>query len=102
MYLSLLETVKPYVMESLRMPALPALLLFSHTLDCSGDFSIIVCDCWLELKFLSAEHAQNQVHSRGEFFQQNKIPGVSSGETEETVETAAIDEIDGHISTSKG
>jgi len=60
-YLSLLETVKPYVMESLRMPALPALLLFSHTLDCSGDFSIIVCDCWLELKFLSAEHAQDQV-----------------------------------------
>ena len=71
MYLSLLETVKPYVMESLRMPALPALLLFSHTLDCSGDFSIIVCDCWLELKFLSAEHAQDQVHSRCEFFQQN-------------------------------
>ena len=62
MYLSLLETVKPYVMESLRMPALPALLLFSHTLDCSGDFSVIVCDCWLELKFLSAEHAQDQVH----------------------------------------
>ena len=67
MYLSLLETVKPYVMESLRMPALPALLLFSHTLDCSGDFSVIVCDCWLELKFLSAEHAQDQVHSKFQF-----------------------------------
>ena len=62
--MSLLETVKPYVMESLRMPALPCLLLFSHTLDCSGDFSVIVCDCWLELRFLSAEHAQDQVYKK--------------------------------------
>ena len=60
-YLSLLETIKPYMMESLRMPALPALLLFSHTLDCSADFGVIVCDAWLELRFVAATDAQDQV-----------------------------------------
>ena len=32
-YLSLLETTKPYLTSSLRMPALPSLLLFSHNID---------------------------------------------------------------------
>lgn len=83
------------------MPALPALLLFSHTLDCSGDFSVIVCDCWLELKFLSAEHAQDQVHCKFQFTFNFGFynPGASSCEVEETVEAAADDEVDRHIST---
>jgi hypothetical protein len=60
-YLSLLETLKPYVMAPLRMPALPALLLFSHTLDCNGDFGRVVCDAWLEVTFLLAQDAQDQM-----------------------------------------
>ena len=40
-YQSLLETVKPYLMASMRMPALPALLLFSHSLDCKDRKSVV-------------------------------------------------------------
>lgn len=60
-YLSLLETIKPYLMASMRMPALPALLLFSHSLDCSSDFSRIICDSWLEVNFAVAQDAQDQM-----------------------------------------
>jgi hypothetical protein len=32
-YLSLLETNKPYLMTTMRMPALQTLLLFAHSID---------------------------------------------------------------------
>eukprot|EP00090_Calanus_glacialis_P045237 TRINITY_DN8265_c0_g1_i2.p1 TRINITY_DN8265_c0_g1~~TRINITY_DN8265_c0_g1_i2.p1 ORF type:complete len:1169 (-),score=448.58 TRINITY_DN8265_c0_g1_i2:22-3528(-) len=60
-YISLLETTKPYLTASLRMPALPAMLLFSHTLDINMSMDRLVCDAWLEVKFAVAEHAQNQI-----------------------------------------
>eukprot|EP00092_Neocalanus_flemingeri_P025076 GFUD01027192.1.p1 GENE.GFUD01027192.1~~GFUD01027192.1.p1 ORF type:complete len:1156 (+),score=356.79 GFUD01027192.1:283-3750(+) len=60
-YISLLETTKPYLTASLRMPALPALLLFSHTLDTNLSMERLVCDSWLEVKFAQAEQGQNQL-----------------------------------------
>jgi len=60
-YISLLETTKPYLTASLRMPTLPAILLFSHTLDVNMAMDRLVCDSWLEIRFAVAEHAQNQI-----------------------------------------
>ncbi|OAD52775.1 putative ATP-dependent RNA helicase DHX34 [Eufriesea mexicana] len=50
-YLSLLETTKPYLVNTLRMPAAQTLLLFAREVDTNSTFSIIVCDSWLELTF---------------------------------------------------
>ena len=60
-YLSLLETNKPYVMNCLRMPALQTLLLFSREVDASATFGRVVFDSWLELRFVDPEQAQNMV-----------------------------------------
>ena len=43
-YLSLLETTKPYLTASLRMPSLPTLLLFSHNLDTNTAMDRVVAD----------------------------------------------------------
>ncbi|KAK2587022.1 hypothetical protein KPH14_010983 [Odynerus spinipes] len=50
-YLSLLETTKPYLVNTLRMPAAQTLLLFAQEIDTNATFSIIVCDAWLSLEF---------------------------------------------------
>ena len=62
-YLSLLETTKPYLTASLRMPCLPTLLLFSHNLDTSTAIDRVVCDSWLEIKFAQAEDGMRQLVS---------------------------------------
>ena len=62
-YISLLETTKPYLTSSLRMPALPTLLLFSHSLDTSTALDRVVCDSWLEIKFARAEDGVRQTLS---------------------------------------
>ncbi|KZC06163.1 putative ATP-dependent RNA helicase DHX34, partial [Dufourea novaeangliae] len=49
-YLSLLETTKPYLVNTLRMPAAQTLLLFANEIDTNSTFSIIVCDSWLALE----------------------------------------------------
>ncbi|XP_066590433.1 probable ATP-dependent RNA helicase DHX34 [Prorops nasuta] len=51
LYLSLLETTKPYLVNTLRMPAAQTLLLFSHEIDTNSTFSTIVCDSWQALEF---------------------------------------------------
>ncbi|NXX97785.1 DHX34 helicase, partial [Centropus bengalensis] len=48
-FVSLLETNKPYLVNCVRVPALQALLLFSRSLDTSGDVSRLVADGWLEV-----------------------------------------------------
>ncbi|XP_031621594.1 probable ATP-dependent RNA helicase DHX34 [Contarinia nasturtii] len=58
-YLSLLETTKPYLMNTLRMPAAQTLLLFSHSIDTNSTFSKIICDSWLQLEFPQPECGQN-------------------------------------------
>lgn len=62
-YISLLETNKAYLTASIRAPALPILLLFSHSIETNGDFTRIIFDSWLELKLADAESAQNQLLS---------------------------------------
>ena len=54
-YMSLLETTKPYLTASMRMPSLPTLLLFSHSLDTNTAMDRVVCDSWLELRFARSE-----------------------------------------------
>ena len=60
-YLSLLETTKPYLTASLRMPALPSLLLFSHNLDTNTAMDRVVCDSWIEIKFAQNIDGQKQI-----------------------------------------
>ncbi|KAL7295806.1 hypothetical protein TKK_0010856 [Trichogramma kaykai] len=50
-YLSLLETTKPYLVNTLRIPAAQTLLLFSQEIDTNYTFTTIVCDSWLSLDF---------------------------------------------------
>ncbi|CAH2049462.1 unnamed protein product, partial [Iphiclides podalirius] len=54
-YLSLLETTKPYIVNSMRMPAAQTLLLLSHSIDTNIGFTRLVCDSWLLLEFPYAE-----------------------------------------------
>ncbi|XP_043854754.1 probable ATP-dependent RNA helicase DHX34 [Dromiciops gliroides] len=56
-FVSLLETDKPYLVNCARLPALPALLLFSRSLDTSGDCTRLVADGWLELQLEGSESA---------------------------------------------
>ena len=60
-YLSLLETTKPYLTSSLRMPALPTLLLFSHSMDTNSSMDRVVCDSWIEIKFAQQDDAVHQM-----------------------------------------
>jgi len=60
-YLSLLETTKPYLTATLRMPTLPALLLFSHSIDTNSGLSRIVADKWLEVVFADPQEGGMQV-----------------------------------------
>lgn len=57
-YLTLLETNKTYLMNTLRMPAAQTLLLFAHTIDTNLTFSRIICDAWLCVDFPSPESGQ--------------------------------------------
>ncbi|XP_050349879.1 probable ATP-dependent RNA helicase DHX34 [Nymphalis io] len=50
-YLSLLETTKPYIVNSMRMPAAQTLLLLAHSIDTNFGFTRILCDSWLLLEF---------------------------------------------------
>ncbi|XP_058136471.1 LOW QUALITY PROTEIN: probable ATP-dependent RNA helicase DHX34 [Dasypus novemcinctus] len=56
-FVSLLETNKPYLVNCVRVPALQSLLLFSRSLDTSGDCSRLVADSWLELRLADSEVA---------------------------------------------
>jgi len=58
-FTSLVETTKPYLVGAMRVPALPALLLFAQSVDTNADSSRLVCDGWLEVTFESADDAQS-------------------------------------------
>lgn len=47
----MLETAKPYLMNSIRMPAAQTLLLFSFSIDTNASITNVVCDSWLSLDF---------------------------------------------------
>lgn len=58
-YLSLLETTKPYLVNTLRMPAVQTLLLFSQEIDTNSVFSVVICDNWLGLEFPVIDSGMN-------------------------------------------
>lgn len=60
-YMSLLETTKAYLVNTLRMPAAQTLLLFCRELHTNANFTRIVCDSWLELYFPLCEAAEKLV-----------------------------------------
>ncbi|XP_058118070.1 probable ATP-dependent RNA helicase DHX34 [Anopheles ziemanni] len=57
-YLTLLETNKSYLTNTLRMPAAQTLLLFAHTIETNDTCSRIVCDQWLCLDIPAPESGQ--------------------------------------------
>ncbi|XP_015123362.1 probable ATP-dependent RNA helicase DHX34 isoform X1 [Diachasma alloeum] len=58
-YLSLLETTKPYLVNTLRMPAAQTLLLFSQEIDTNSVISVVICDSWLGLEFPIIDSGMN-------------------------------------------
>ncbi|CAH8527620.1 unnamed protein product [Schistosoma rodhaini] len=61
MYLDLMETTKPFLVNTIRVPALPTLLLYCREVDTNSDISRIVFDSWLEVRLLDVEAAQRAV-----------------------------------------
>uniref|UniRef100_A0A0V0J9T0 Putative ATP-dependent RNA helicase DHX34 n=2 Tax=Schistocephalus solidus TaxID=70667 RepID=A0A0V0J9T0_SCHSO len=57
-YLDLLETTKPYLVNTIRVPALPTLLLYAREIDTNANVTRIVFDRWIEVELLDAEAAQ--------------------------------------------
>ncbi|CAH8494260.1 unnamed protein product [Heterobilharzia americana] len=60
-YLDLMETTKPFLVNTIRIPALPTLLLYCREVDTNADISRIVFDSWLEVKLLDVEASQRAV-----------------------------------------
>lgn len=52
------ETNKAYLMNCMRIPALQSVLLYARAIDTNSDCTRLICDEWLELRFLEAETAQ--------------------------------------------
>ncbi len=91
-YLSLLETNKPYVMNALRMPALQTLLLFAHSIDTNAAISRLVFDSWLELKFPDPEQAQNMLLKAGKLRSLwQRLLGARLAETLDVIEEETLD-----------
>ncbi|CAF3706816.1 unnamed protein product, partial [Rotaria sp. Silwood1] len=62
-YVTLLETNKPYIMNVMRTPAMQTLFLYASTLETNNDFTRILCDQWLEIIFENSETAQSIISS---------------------------------------
>ncbi|XP_060072123.1 probable ATP-dependent RNA helicase DHX34 [Ylistrum balloti] len=62
-FVSLLETTKPYLMNTMRVPALQTTTLFSNFIDTNSDCTRLVCDSWLEIRFSDEESAQHIMSS---------------------------------------
>nr|VZI25706.1 unnamed protein product [Spirometra erinaceieuropaei] len=60
-YLDLLETTKPYLVNTIRVPALPTLLLYAREIDTNANVTRIVFDRWIEVELLDAEAAQRSL-----------------------------------------
>lgn len=56
-FVTLLETNKPYLSNSVRVPALQALLLVSNSMDTNADCTRLVVDGWLELELREPSEA---------------------------------------------
>ncbi|XP_071481519.1 probable ATP-dependent RNA helicase DHX34, partial [Diadema antillarum] len=57
-YVSLLETNKPYLVNTMRVPALQTVLLYARSLDTNQACTRLVVDEWLEFCFTDSEVAE--------------------------------------------
>lgn len=62
-YVSLLETNKPYLINTMRVPALQTVTMFSNSIDTDASCMRLVCDGWLEIRFVDEEAASNTLSS---------------------------------------
>ncbi|UJR09789.1 hypothetical protein I4U23_014016 [Adineta vaga] len=62
-YVTLIETNKPYIMNVMRSPAMQTLFLYASTLETNNDFTRVLCDQWLEITFEDSEAAQSIISS---------------------------------------
>ncbi|XP_033109817.1 probable ATP-dependent RNA helicase DHX34 [Anneissia japonica] len=62
-FVSLLETTKPYLVNTMRVPALQTMLLYAHSLDTNTDCTRVVADDWVEFKFQTDTDAQQMISS---------------------------------------
>ncbi|XP_076664507.1 putative ATP-dependent RNA helicase DHX34 isoform X2 [Andrena cerasifolii] len=82
-YLSLLETTKPYLVNTLRMPAAQTLLLFAHEVDTNSTFSMIACDSWLALEFPMPDSGQTllmkatKLRNKWDFLLNQQLQGIN-------------------------
>jgi len=56
---NLLETNKPYLMNTFRMPAIQTLFLFGHSIDSDPSFTRFIFDSWLEVEFADSAAARS-------------------------------------------
>lgn len=62
-FVSVLETNKPYLINTMRVPALQTVTLFSNNIDTNAACTRMVCDGWLEICIPDEEEAQTVVSS---------------------------------------
>ncbi|KAH6568489.1 hypothetical protein BASA62_005429 [Batrachochytrium salamandrivorans] len=58
LFVDLLETTKPYLVNTIRVNALPVCLLFALSIDISANLMHLVVDNWLHIEFEDQETAQ--------------------------------------------
>ncbi|OON18972.1 helicase protein [Opisthorchis viverrini] len=58
MYLDLMETTKPFLVNTIRVPALPTLLLYCREIDTDSTATRLVFDSWLEVRLIDIEAGQ--------------------------------------------
>uniref|UniRef100_A0A1B6D6A9 RNA helicase n=1 Tax=Clastoptera arizonana TaxID=38151 RepID=A0A1B6D6A9_9HEMI len=105
-YMSLLETAKPYLVNSLRMPAAQTLLLFCQQLHTNCNFTKIVCDSWLEIQFSLSEAAENliqkvvKLRSKWELLLKLRLEEKESATTEKSLTQELISLMNSQINYS--
>ncbi|KAL4227796.1 negative regulation of nuclear-transcribed mRNA catabolic process [Mactra antiquata] len=62
-FVSILETNKPYLINTMRVPALQTVTLFSNYIDTNSTCTRMICDSWLEIVIPDEEEAQTIMSS---------------------------------------
>ncbi|XP_078313868.1 putative ATP-dependent RNA helicase DHX34 isoform X2 [Crassostrea virginica] len=62
-YMSLLETNKPYLINTMRVPALQTVTMFSNFIDTDASCMRLVCDGWIEIRFAEEDAAASTLSS---------------------------------------
>uniref|UniRef100_A0A0A9XYB6 Putative ATP-dependent RNA helicase DHX34 n=2 Tax=Lygus hesperus TaxID=30085 RepID=A0A0A9XYB6_LYGHE len=95
-YMSLLETNKPYLVNTMRMPAAESLLLFANHLHSNSDLSRVICDSWIELRFVDSQVGETvlcrMIKLRGmwERLMKSRIEDLSVGNLEDELTSLLI------------